>query len=340
MTHEFKNIIDSHLKAKKQGLKTVLVTVVDLDGSSYRKPGVRMLIVENKAMVGAVSGGCVEKEILRQSDSIFNDGKPKIMTYDGRYRLGCEGFLYILLELLSPDDELIEAFKTCITKRFNFKINSKYCRKEGVNNSIGTSVRIKNKEYSLSEKTTINTPKHSEMLFFSQEMQPCFKLIIFGSEHDTVQLCQFAAFTGWEVTVVAKPSEYSNMIHFPGATSFIASEPDAMDLSVIDSQTAVMVMTHSFTSDLKCLIALKDYNPVYVGLLGPVHKRENLLSQLLEYYPDIEDTFFDRIYGPAGLNIGSETPQEISISIISEILSVTRGKTPMSLKEKTSNIHA
>ena len=101
MTHEFKNIIASHVEAKKLGLKTVLVTVVDLDGSSYRKPGVRMLVLENENMIGAVSGGCVEKEILRQSKSVFKTGKSKIMTYDGRFRLGCEGFLYILLEILN-----------------------------------------------------------------------------------------------------------------------------------------------------------------------------------------------------------------------------------------------
>jgi len=71
LTHEFKNIINSFLEARKIGLKSVLVTVVDLDGSSYRKPGVRMLVLGNDAMIGAVSGGCVEKEILRQAKSVF-----------------------------------------------------------------------------------------------------------------------------------------------------------------------------------------------------------------------------------------------------------------------------
>jgi len=71
MAHEFKTIIENYSIAKTQGLEAVLATVVDLDGSSYRKPGVRMLILENGKMIGAVSGGCVEKDILRQSDSVF-----------------------------------------------------------------------------------------------------------------------------------------------------------------------------------------------------------------------------------------------------------------------------
>ncbi len=340
MTHEFRNIVNSFIEAKKLGLKSVLVTVVDLDGSSYRKPGVRMLVLENETMIGAVSGGCVETEILRQSKSVFENGKPKIMTYDGRFRLGCEGFLFILLEEFNPSIQFIEAFNNCIKERFNFGINSKYCREEGEFDSIGTFVKLPNTEFVLSEKSNLETLQNSEQLSFNQEMKPCFKLMIFGSEHDTVQLCQFATLTGWEVEVIIKPSEYKTIDNFPGATSFISAEPDTLDLVAIDNQTAIMIMTHSFVNDLKCLMALKESKPVYIGLLGPVHKRENLLSHLLEYHPDMDESFFDKIYGPAGLNIGSVTPQEIAISIISEILSVSRHKTPMSLKEKTGNIHA
>ena len=82
---------------------------MDLDGSSYRKPGVRMLILENDTMIGAVSGGCVEKDILLQSQSVFKTGKSKMMTYDGRYRLGCEGVLYILIEQFEPSEACIDA---------------------------------------------------------------------------------------------------------------------------------------------------------------------------------------------------------------------------------------
>ncbi len=340
MTHEFRNIVNSFVEAKKLGLKSVLVTVVDLDGSSYRKPGVRMLVLENETMIGAVSGGCVETEILRQSKSVFENGESKIMTYDGRFRLGCEGFLFILLEEFNPNNQFTEAFDNCIKERFNFSIYSNYCREEGVFDGIGTYVKINESDFVLSERANLKTLQNSEELTFSQDMEPCFKLMIFGSEHDSVQLCQFAALTGWEVEVIVKPSEYKTIDNFHGATSFISAEPDTIDFTSIDNQTAIMIMTHSFVNDLKCLMALKETKPVYIGLLGPVQKRENLLSHLLEYHPDIGESFFDTIYGPAGLDIGSVTPQEIAISIVSEILSVSRHKTPMSLKEKTGNIHA
>ena len=88
------------------------------------------------------------------------------------------------------------------------------------------------------------------------------------------------------------------------------------------------------------MLALKDYQPAYLGLLGPVKKRESLITQLLELEPYISEEFVGSIHGPAGLNIGSVTSQEIAISIIAEILTVVRSQTPMSLKEKTGNIHA
>lgn len=340
MTHEFKNIVTTFVESKAIGLKSVLVTVVDLDGSSYRKPGVRMLVLENDKMIGAISGGCVEKEILRQAKSVFESGKAKIFTYDGRFRLGCEGIIYILLEPFNPSEAFISDFQNCMKDRNQFKIHSKYKKEEGEFDDIGSYVDFGDAVYSVSEDIDKEVLLKSSNLLFSQNMEPCFNLMIFGTEHDAVQLCQFASLTGWEVTIVSKPTEHKIIENFPGATNYLSVEPDNLDLSIIDDQTAIMIMTHSFSADLKCLLALKDLNPLYIGLLGPVHKRENLLSQLLDYYPDISESFLDVIHGPAGLNIGSETPQEIAVSIISEILSVFRKQTPMSLKDKTGRIHA
>jgi len=335
MTHEFKDIVKAHLKAKNDGLKTVLATVVALDGSSYRKPGVRMLILENNQMIGAVSGGCVEKDILRQSQTVFQEGKSKMMTYDGRYRLGCEGILYILLEEFDPEESFFNAIEVCLKTRQDFVIHSSYVKEEGIILGIGSCVDIKGHTYSLSNTLKSNNTVDK----FSQELPPCFKLMIFGAEHDAVKLCQLASFNGWEVTIVSGPLESKTIENFPGATAFYSASPDDLELNSIDSQTAIVLMSHNFANDLKFLLELKDSNPAYLGMLGPTHRREKLLSQFLEYCPEVDEKFLDRIYGPAGLNIGAETPQEIAISILSEILSVVRIQTPMSLKEKVGRIH-
>lgn len=338
MTHEFKKLVEGAALAKQKGLKSVMASVVALDGSSYRRPGVRMLILESGKMIGAVSGGCVEKEIRRQSETVFKTGTSKIMTYDGRYRLGCEGILYILIELFQPDDAFVTAFESCLKKRESFEIASYFSKEEGTLPGIGSTVRFTGGTYSISTKNTTDTIDAS-LSVFEQRMPPCFRLVIVGAEHDAVQLCKFAALSGWEVTIVMGPMESKTLADFPGAKDFHSVAAESMDTTKIDSETAVIMMTHNFANDLKYLVALKDTHPIYLGLLGPAKRREKLLSEFMEYCPDLTEAFLEHMYAPAGIDIGAETPQEIAISIISEILSVIRAKRPMSLRNKRGGIH-
>ncbi|KAA3620274.1 MAG: XdhC/CoxI family protein [Flavobacterium sp.] len=340
MTHEIKDILNAHLRAAENGLKTVLATVVDLDGSSYRKPGVRMLIAENGQMTGAVSGGCVEKDIARNAESVFKDGEAVMMTYDGRYRLGCEGVLYILIEIFNPDKEFISAFHQCLEKRDHFKILSHYRKEEGAFSGLGSYIWMDENKFPVNRDNDISTSEQTDLKIFEREMPPCFKLMIFGAEHDAVQLCKYAALNGWEVSVIAGPLEAKTIENFPGASEFHSVAPDALILDKIDNQTAIVIMSHNFANDLRYLIELKETDPAYIGLLGPAHRREKLYAQFIEYYPEDAERLIDRIHGPAGLNIGAETPQEIAISILSEILSVVRDKKPILLKEKKGGIHA
>ncbi|GAA3629250.1 XdhC family protein [Flavivirga jejuensis] len=337
MTHEFKNIVNQAAIAGKAGIKSVLASVVALDGSSYRKPGVRMLILEDGNMIGAVSGGCVEKEILLQSESVFKTGDSKIMTYDGRYRLGCEGVLYILIELFESDFK--DVFSKVMNDRKTFEIWSYFDKKEGVISGIGSWVKMNSSFFSL-QSNKQKLKENKSLSLFKQNMTPCFKLVIIGAEHDAVQLCKYAALTGWEVAIISGPSESKSIANFPGAISFQAVSAENMEIAAIDNQTAVVLMTHNFANDLRYLVQLKETNPVYIGLLGPSKRRDDLLSQFIEYCPDVNTVFLDTIHGPAGLNIGSETPQEIAVSIVSEILSVARKKDPIPLSKKTGKIHS
>ena len=335
MTHELKKIIREYQAATSKGLKCVLATVVALDGSSYRRPGVRMLILEDGHMIGAVSGGCVEKEVVRQAQSVFTDEISKIMTYDGRYRLGCEGILYILLEAFRPDKQFLETFEKTLATRKHFKIRSFFEKKEGPNADYGSTVVFGQEE--LPFLPGFHAQEEHEA--FEQNMKPCFKLFIIGAEHDTVQLCSFAAMAGWEVTIVADPSEEKNISDFDGAHDFLGILPESFPLGEVDQHTAIILMNHSYSKDLKYLLTLKDSKPIYLGLLGPYRRREKLFGELMELSPEISYDFLDGIHGPAGLNIGAETPQEIAISIVAEILSVVRKKEPMLLKNKETGIH-
>ena len=335
MTHEFKNIVKAYISARKKQEKTVLATVVALDGSSYRRPGVRMLILEGGNAIGAVSGGCVEKEVIRQAQSVFKDGIPKMMTYDGRYRLGCEGLLYILIEPFQPQDDFIDAFENNLKTRNPFHIKTYFTHQEGCHKAYGSIISINQGDYALCK----NYEPHGDLQFFTQEMKPCFKLLIIGAEHDAVQLSTYASLTGWEVTIVTVPSSHKTLNDFPGAQEMIAVDAENLDLALIDDQTAVMIMTHNYVKDLKYLLRIVGTHPSYIGILGPAKRREKLFGELIERHPEIADSFFDSIYGPSGLNIGAETAQEISIAILSEILAVVRNQNPIMLKQKSNPIH-
>ncbi|MDY8136357.1 XdhC family protein [Aquimarina sp. 2201CG5-10] len=336
MTHEFIEIIESYRIAKQQGIPAVMVTVVDVEGSSYRRAGVRMLILQNNKMIGAVSGGCVEKEALRQSQSVFKTGAPKIMTYDGKYRLGCEGVLFMLIEPFKISDQVIETIQQHFRSRKPFILQSYYSKKLKEYNQMGSVIQLSdNQEFSFSKETNLD----ESLDCFINEMKPSFRLIIIGAEHDAVKLCQLASLSGWEVTVVGSSKDPKKLEDFPGAYQIINTSPEEIVIDNIDEQTAIILMSHNFAKDLLYLQAIKDEKPVYIGLLGPAKRREKLLNAFIDYFPDVDDVFLDSIHGPAGLNLGAETPQEIAISILAEILSVIRSQKPIPLQEKKGAIH-
>ncbi|MFD2529361.1 XdhC family protein [Polaribacter marinaquae] len=338
MLHELKNIFKQAIINQENNIKNVLVTVVDLNGSSYRKPGVRMLISSNNTSVGAVSGGCVEKEIIRRAQSVFNDNIAKIITYDGRYRLGCEGVLYILIEPLDITKHFRTLFLNAIENRESIKIDSYFITEDEAKGNYGSVITYNNQQQvAFSNSFDIKQTKDKKV--FSQELKPLFKLIIIGGEHDAVKLCEIAANLGWQIEVYTSIKDSKSQLDFPGAFSVKGTTPETITFSSIEENTAIVLMNHSFVQDLKYLVKLSKYKPQYIGIIGAPKRREKLFNQLFEYVPDLEEEFLDTIFTPAGLHIGATTPEEIAISIIAEILAVVRKKEPFSLKKLSKNIN-
>mgnify|MGYP001287570441 FL=1 len=139
--------------------------------------------------------------------------------------------------------------------------------------------------------------------------------------------------------MVAAPDEAKTKAFFKGAHEFITPTFDQLDVSSIDNQTAVILLTHSFNKDVQYLLALAATLPAYFGILGPKHRRERVLEKALEYKPELSIDFLEQIHGPAGINIGAESAPEIAVSILAEILSVIRNQKPVQLREKSGRIH-
>jgi len=337
MTHELQQLIKTGIIWQSKGLKSVLATVVSLDGSSYRRPGVRMLLNENGQWVGAVSGGCVEKEVYLKAQSVFKTQQSKLMSYDGRFRLGCEGILYILLEPLQISDKCYQSFQSALNKRISFTCDSYYKIQEDNLFGMNSVLNLENESYALS--TSVHLTRLKDFDCFSQQFTPIFQLYIFGAEHDAVQLCKMATEIGWEVHIVAPPDESKSLDYFVGAKSLLTPTFDNIDTSKLNVNTAIVLMTHSFNKDIQYLMALKNVTPTYFGILGPSHRRERVFSKFLEYFPDTEIEFFEGINAPMGLNIGAVSASEIALSILAEILSVMRKRQPIFLKDKVGHIH-
>ena len=336
MIHELKEIISQALINQQKGLKSVLASVVHLEGSSYRKPGVRMLIAEDKSSVGAVSGGCVEKEIIHRSTSVFADGRSKIITYDGRYKLGCEGILYILIEPFYITDDTAFRFHNAYTKREKVMLKSSFTKQDEAFGNFGSIITFKNnQQFSFSDE--FHPQENTET--FTQILQPAFRLIIIGGEHDAVKLCKTGANLGWQIDVITSAKDSANLSDFPGANSVIGKTPETIEFKNIEENTAIIIMNHSYVQDLKYLVKLTEYQPKYIGILGSTKKRDRLFNELFDFALEVSDDFFDNIYAPAGLHIGAKTPEEISVSIIAEILSVFNKKEPFSLRKINGNIY-
>ena len=338
MIHELKEIIQQAIINQQKGLKNVLATVVHLDGSSYRKSGVRMLISDGGNSVGAVSGGCVEKEIIHRAKSVFTDGKSKVITYDGRYRLGCEGTLYILIEPFFISDSFLSEFLKANSRRESLKIDSYFTKEDEAFGNFGSVVSFEN-SLQLTFSITLDIKDSNKIEIFTQILKPAFKLLIIGGEHDAVKLCTTASQLGWEVDVITSMKDSKQLEDFSGANTVIGESPETIQFKDINENCAIVIMNHSYVQDLKYVVKLSEHTPKYIGILGAPKRRERLFNELFEFAPETSDEFLECIYTPAGLHIGAETPEEIAVSIVAEILSVTRNTEVISLKNITGHIH-
>lgn len=335
MTHEILHILKAYQVFKKQGVSCVLASLVDLNGSSYRKPGVRMLIAENGETVGAVSGGCVEKEIALQAQNVFRTGQALSIQYDGRFRLGCEGILHLLIEPMEIETTDIEKLVSAVRSRKPIEISTFYELNLGNNKEAGSFIDLDHEVINLKLG---HIPKGS--FVFQQRLDPIFELFIFGAEHDSAILTNMASKLGWQVTVIVPADEQKTIDYFDGAYVLKALLMDEVSSLDIGTHAAVLLMTHSISKDVQYLTQLTAFRPMYFGLLGPAHRRERLIEQLLEFRPETEDAFIEGLSGPAGLDIGAQSASEIALSILSEILAVIRNKDGRPLRLKNGAIHA
>jgi len=170
---------------------------------------------------------------------------------------------------------------------------------------------------------------------------PPIRLLAFGAGMDAEPVVEFATRLGWDVTVLDNRVAFADRERFPGAEAVRLVDYerlDPADLS-IDEATAVVVMTHHFLNDARLMRSLLPTPAPYVGFIGPRKRIENLLASVEEngITPTAEQ--LRRLYGPVGIDIGSETPQEIALALVAEIQAVFAGRGAGFLRDRGGPLH-
>ncbi|PSL47798.1 xanthine/CO dehydrogenase XdhC/CoxF family maturation factor [Chitinophaga niastensis] len=370
---ELEDIVKAYHTACRQGLKTALATVVHVEGSAYRQPGARMLVTENGALIGAISGGCLEGDALRKAQLVIMQQQPMLVTYDTNddddaklgVGLGCNGIIHILLEPVGANDPdnpvaLLQQIAgnrapavlvtlctlhnrkapqpgTCLLLTANGTL-----RHHITDDALQTAVIADAQQALQTQTSVIKTYIAAQNNFtaLTAYLPPAPQLLIAGAGNDVLPLVKLANLLGWQSTVVDGRPNYATTTRFPEASRVLVAKP-AQVLSQVttDNNTAVVLMTHNYNYDLALLSQLLPLSLPYIGVLGPAKKLQRMLEELQDNGIPISPQQRARIHGPAGLDIGAETAEEIALSVISEIKSVLSATTGTCLREKTTAIH-
>ncbi|MGG7666458.1 XdhC family protein [Dyadobacter sp. BHUBP1] len=371
---EITDIIRSYEQALISGKRMALATVVHVEGSSYRRPGARMLVTDDGQLTGAISGGCLEGDALRKALLAISQQKNKLVTYDTTdendttlgVQLGCNGIVHILFEPIQTADaeNPVELLKKVLAKRQNavlvtlFSLHSRTGAQPGTcflhlqtdDQVTCTCTEAEMYDQLLSETQAAYKRGDSFFKAFENKSLTGFieyfnippSLVIAGAGNDTVPLTEMASVLGWDVTVVDGRSGHATRQRFPTAGKVLVSRAeDVLKHITVDERTFVVLMTHNYNYDLALLKQLLTVDACrYVGALGPKKKLERMYAELESEGTVITDEQKAKVYGPVGLDIGAETSEEIALAILAEIKAVLGRRVGFSLREKLEPIHS
>jgi xanthine/CO dehydrogenase XdhC/CoxF family maturation factor len=371
---EIREIISAFDECVAAGRKAALASVVHLDGSSYRRPGARMLVDDEGRLTGAISGGCLEGDALRRALLVINQQYPKLVTYDTTdeeditlgVQLGCAGVIQVLFEPVDPsfENNPIDLLREVITKRGRAVMVTLFDLKNKLQGQVGTCMLME-EDGTITGQVPVESIREGLMkdmqeamrntksafvqyeiddntwTAFIEYIEPPVCVVVVGAGNDAIPMVQMADIIGWETRVVDGRSTHARPERFIAACQVLVSKPElVLEQIPIDEKTVFVLMTHNYNYDMAMLRALLERRVTYIGALGPKKKLDRMLGELREkgFVPDRRQ--LASIYGPVGLEIGAETAEEIALSIISEIKAVLSGKSGGSLREKTDVIHS
>jgi xanthine/CO dehydrogenase XdhC/CoxF family maturation factor len=341
------------------GRRAAVATVLRIDGSAYRRPGAKLLIEETGSTNGSISGGCLEADVREAALEILRVGGTRILHYetgdeDGKVwglGLGCNGAVDIFVQEATsrPAMEIVERALPLFAGDRPFAISTvaKGLGRTGwamLSGSDGSTVgssgdAARDSEISRMAADGIarresGMASAAQVEVFTEVLLPPPRLILFGATDDAIPLCAIASEAGLRVVVVDHREAFLEPGRFPAAEARHLRRPEAgLEGLPVGPRTFAVAKSHSFRLDREWTRLLLAAGVPYVGLLGPRARGQKILDEI-----GVEA--LDRVFTPVGLDLGADGPEQVAISIVSEILAVHAGRHPASLREKKSAIHA
>jgi len=272
----------------------VLCTVIETAGSTYSKAGTQLLMRLDGRHAGLVSGGCLEGDLAEHARQVLDTGNAKVVTYDMRddaddlwgIGLGCNGLMKLLLQRITAADNW-QPFA-----------------------NIATALAAE-------DPRTVSVEAAGEC--FSWSTRPWTRLLVLGAAPDAEPVIRLARDLGWLVTVADHREHYLQANDFSQADHICQVTPGDLQAQLaLNEYHAIVIMSHHLETDSKYLAEVAKSNAMYVGLLGPVARKNKLLESLDSSAGELND----RLRGPVGLDIGADSPESIALSLLSEIQSV------------------
>lgn len=306
-------VLQSAISWLQDGKRVALATVVQTWGSSPRPVGSWLAIREDGQVVGSVSGGCVEDDLIRRVQTeILTRISPELVKYGVskdeavRFGLPCGGTLQLLVEP-RPELAILEAIMSGIKKR----------------SIVLREVNV------LTGQSTLSIGNRSTQFQFSNEkMQtiygPRWRMFIIGAGQLSLCLASFALTSDFDITIIDPREEYAEGIGSEGIQFIQGMPDDVMQELGVDSHTAIVALTHDPKIDDLALIDALQSEAFYVGALGSHTNTQKRKERLREFNLSTEQ--LERLHGPVGLAIGALTPPEIAVSIMAEVIAVKYGK--------------
>lgn len=344
--------------------RVVLATLVDVEGSAYRRPGAKLVVPEGSDGTGAITAGCLEAEVKRLTESVLEEGAPRLEPFDLRtddtwgLGIGCDGTVEILLEPL--DDSLRPALSahedrepctllTVIDGEGEVALGDRACYREG--DAVATTrgqwpgwlvdgvhdVAGRLASSGRGENVTVDGPTGSVRMF-ADGIAPPPRLLVVGTGNDVPPVVRTGVQAGFSVTVAGFRGGTADPARFPRAAEVVSTAPaDLLDTVDVGPDTYTILMTHNFVDDRLSLESLLDSPTPYIGIVASQGRVENLLDAVVADDSSLDVS--ERIYAPVGLDLGGGAPGQIALSIASEVLAVHNDRTPGHLRERTGPIH-